>query len=257
MRQLTPKNSSIDKALMILSSFSPNNTEMGTVEISHKVGFHKATVSRILLNLTRHDFLKQNTRTRKFTLGPSVLKLARVLERSLENEIVHIAKPYMDDLRDSIKESVVLEVLSGENTFIACLSEGPRRIRIAGNVGDALPAHVAAGAKAIMAFSPPEVLKRILYNGQLKRFTPNTITDPMVLQKQFADIKRHGFSFDNEEHDVGVNAVAAPIFNNNGKPVAAVVVAGPSQVITWDSHSPNVQLVKDTAAKISAELYFE
>ena len=66
---------SIDKTLMILSSFAPHNQECGTVEISHRLGFHKATVSRILLTLTRHEFLAQNALTRKFTLGPSVMTL--------------------------------------------------------------------------------------------------------------------------------------------------------------------------------------
>jgi len=257
MRHLTPQKSSIDKALIILSSFGSNNTEMGTLEISRKLGFHPATVSRILLILSRHNFLKQNPRTKKFTIGHSVLRLARSIERFLEREIVFIAKPHMDELRDKTGESVFLEVLSGDHTFIAYISEGTGRIRLDGNIGDALFGHVAAGAKAILAFSPPEVLKRVIYNGPLKRFTPNTITDPEVLEKHLADIKRNGFSFNIEEHDVGVSAVGAPIFNNTGKPVAAVVVAGSSHLIKVDSNSSIVKLVKETAAEISSEFNLE
>ena len=256
MRQSPQKNNSIDKALTILSSFAPYNQEMGTVEISQKLGFHKATVSRILLNLTRRGFLNQNSRTKKFLLGPAILPLARAINQSLNNNLLHIAKPYIDDLRDNLKETVVLEVLSGENTIIAYLAEGPRPVRIAGSVGDILPLHVAAGAKAILAFSPPSVWNKF-FNSTLPRFTENTITDTRILRDQFMDIKQKGFSFDKEEHDIGINAVGAPIFNNEDKPVAAAVVAGPSQRITWGIDSPIVPMLKDTAAKISAKLYHE
>lgn len=254
MKRPETKNNSIDKALNILSTFTPNNKEMGTIEISHKLGLHKATVSRILLNLKRHGYLQQNFKTKKFTLGPSILRLALSIQRSLNNNIVHIAKPYVDELRDDTKETVVLEVLSGENTIIAYIAEGPRPVRIAGTVGDILPAHVAAGAKAILAFSPPELWEKF-FNGNLTRFTENTITDTKILYDQFMDIRRQGFSFDNEEHDVGINAIAAPIFNSEKKPIASVVIAGPSQRIAWKTDSSFVSLLKETAAEISAQLY--
>jgi DNA-binding IclR family transcriptional regulator len=255
MRQPAKKNNSIDKALTILAAFVPYNNEMGTIEISRKLGFHKATVSRILLNLTRHGFLHQNPKTKKFVLGPTILTLAGTVRQSLNNNMLHIAKPFVDDLRDKIKETVILEVISGENTIIVYIAEGPRPIRIAGTVGDILPAHVAAGAKAILAFSSPNVWKRF-FNAKLPSFTENTITDPKVLHEQFEDIRRQGFAFDKEEHDIGINAIGAPIFNNEDKPVASIVVAGPSQRITWDNDSSYVPKVKETAAKISAQLYY-
>ena len=256
MRQESPKNNSIEKALKILSSFGPYNQEMGTIEVSQKLGFHKATVSRILLNLTRHGFLQQNDRTKKFALGPAILELARAVNCSLRNNVLHIAKPYIDGLRDKLKETVLLEVLSGENTIIAYLAEGPRPVRLAGTIGDILPVHVAAGAKAILAYLPVEVRRRYL-NGKLPRFTSKTITNPALLHGQFEDIREKGFSFDNEEHDVGINAVGAPIFNSEKKPVAALVVAGPSKRITWEKGSSIVSQIKATAADISAKLYYQ
>jgi len=162
MRRPNQKFNSIEKALTILSSFSPYNQEMGTMEISQKLGFHKATVSRILLNLARHGFLQQNPRTKKFMLGPSIFQLARAINQSLHNNLVHMAKPYVDDLRDKLKETVVLEVLSGKNTIIVYLAEGPQLVRLAGTVGDILPLHVAAGAKAILAFLSEEKRESLL-----------------------------------------------------------------------------------------------
>jgi IclR family acetate operon transcriptional repressor len=174
MRHTPAKINSIDKTLMILSSFAPHNQEYGTVEISHRLGFHKATVSRILLTLTRHGFLAQNALTRKFTLGPSVMTLSRALRQSLKTNMVQVAKPFVDELRDSLKETVILEIFGGKSTFMAYIAEGPRLVRLAGTIGDTLPIHASAGAKAILAFLPEE-RKRALLKGRLKRFTRNTI----------------------------------------------------------------------------------
>ena len=239
----------------ILLAFTPYNQEMGTVEISKKLGFHKATVSRILFILIRYGFLQQNPQTKKFMLGPSIINLGWAINQFLDTNLVHIAKPYIDHLRSTLKETVVLEVLAGNSTVMAYIAEGPRPVRIAGSIGDRIPIHAAAGAKAILAFSPHEVRDSIL-NGEMPRFTPNTITDPEMLKRQLQDIRRQGFSFDNEEIDVGINAVGAPIFNYEEKPVAAVVVAGPSPRVTWDGDSPIVSPLKDTAAKISAQLHY-
>ena len=88
------------------------------------------------------------------------------------------------------------------------------------------------------------------------RLTENTITDPVILRKQLKEIRKMGFAFDNEEVNVGINAVGVPVFNHEKTPVAAVVVAGLSQGITWEKGSPIVSLVKDTAARISEQLYY-
>jgi DNA-binding IclR family transcriptional regulator len=71
MRQNTDKSNAIEKALQILLAFNPHNPELGTSEISEKLGFHKATTSRILLTLAEYDFLRQDPNTKKFNFGPS------------------------------------------------------------------------------------------------------------------------------------------------------------------------------------------
>ena len=240
----------------ILLAFTPYNQELGTVEISKKLGFHKATVSRILLILYKYDFLQQNPQTKKFMLGPSITNLGWASNHFLNTNLVHIAKPYIDELRNILKETIVLEALAGKTTIMAYIAEGPQRVRIAGTIGDRIPIHAAAGAKAILAFSPPEVRDSFINDGAMPRYTPNTITDPEIFQRQLEDIRRQGFSFDNEEIDIGINAVGAPIFNYEEKPVAAVVVAGPSPRVTWDSDSPIVARLKETAAQISAQLHY-
>jgi len=256
MRHLSGKTNSIEKALEILLAFTPSNQGMGTIEISKKLGLHKATVSRILLILTKSGFLQRDKQTKKFKLGHAAILLGLAVNQSINNNLVQIAKPHIDGLRDRVKETVILEVLSGETTIIASIAEGPRLVRLAGNVGDRVPIHAAAGAKAILAFSNPEVSNALL-DVALHRFTEYTITERVVLLEQFKEIRRLGVSFDVEEIDEGTSAIGAPIFNHEEKPVASIVIAGPSQRITANNSLEMISALKETAAKISAQLYYE
>jgi DNA-binding IclR family transcriptional regulator len=149
---------------------------------------------------------------------------------------------------------VVLEVLSGDSTVMAYVAEGPQRVRIAGTVGDRLPVHAAAGAKAILANSPAEVVDNFI-GEELPQLTPSTITDHKTYMQGLKKIRRRGYSFDEEEIDVGINAVGVPVFNREDKPIAAVVVAGPSKRIKGRDDSPVVILTRKAAAEISQRLH--
>jgi len=247
------KPNSIEKALEILLAFTPYNQEMGTGEISGKLGLHKATASRILNTLEQKGFLQRNPETRKFSLGPAAADVGRAYSNGLSANLVHLAKPYLDALRSRLGETVVLEILTGAGTVMAYVAEGPQRVRIAGTVGDRLPVHAAAGSKAVLAYSPPEMVEKFLQEG-MARLTPNTITDPAVFLGQLAQVRSRGYSLDREEIDVGINAVGAPVFDHTGEAIAAVVVAGPAQRITGKRDSQVVARVRSTAQEISRRL---
>ena len=164
------KPTSIEKALDIMLAFTPYNQELGTGEISQKLGLHKATASRILRSLADKGFLQQHPESKKFTLGPAAAAIGRAYINGLDSNLVQLARPFIDDLRGDLEETVVLEILSGTSTVMAYIAEGPQRVRIAGTVGDRLPPHAAAGAKAILAFLPEKAVQGIV-GDELARLT--------------------------------------------------------------------------------------
>jgi IclR family transcriptional regulator, KDG regulon repressor len=250
------KPNSIEKALEILMAFTPYDQELGTGEISQKLGLHMATASRILRTLADKGFLQQDPDTKKFTLGPAASDIGRAYNNGLSSNLVQLAKSYIDDLRSTLEETVVLEILSGTSTVMAYVAEGPQRVRLAGTVGDRLPAHAAAGAKAILAFLPPDVVQRFI-GDNLKQLSPNTIIDPDAYALELEKIRRKGYSLDKEEIDIGINAVGVPIFNHEDEPIAAIVVVGPSQRITGKNDSEIVLRTKKTAKEISKRLNYK
>jgi DNA-binding IclR family transcriptional regulator len=252
---MSEKNTAIDKALNILLAFVPDNLDTGTLEISKRLGLNKATASRILLTLAKKGFLKQDPKTKTFKLGQSSLLIGRAIIDSLNSRFVQIAKLHMDRLRSSVNTSIVLEQLIDDKSIVMAVSEGQQRIRLAGNVGENIPVHAAAGAKAMLAFSKPEVAERIISRYYVfDRFTRKTITSKDKLMQNLREAKRNGYSLDDEETDIGIKAIGVPIFDHRNYAVAGLAVVFPSHRIDKKIDPDLLSEIKNTAKRISAEL---
>ena len=253
MKQKGESLSSAEKVLKILMAFTPYNQEMGTLELSDKLAMHKSTVSRLLHMLASNGFLQQDSATKKYRLGKSAAEIGSAVINSLNSSIVTIAQPFLHELCNAVGESVALEVLSRDSVILAHELQGSEHIRFSFKLGEKVALHVAAGAKAILAFSSEEFVRSCL-EGKLTRYTPNTITSRKVLRDQLEAIRHRGVAFDLGERYVDVYAMGAPVFNHEKKPVAAVVIAGPDFRMRAQMESPTVDLLKETAARISAQL---
>ncbi len=102
MKRKPDDYSSVQKAIEILMAFTPHNQEMGTLELSQKLGFHKSSVSRLLGVLTYHCLLQQDPITKKYKLGKATADLGLAISRSHSTQLVSIAQPFIDRLRDSV-----------------------------------------------------------------------------------------------------------------------------------------------------------
>ena len=255
MKQKSAKTNSIEKALNILMSFAPYCEEMGTLEISQKLGFNKATTSRILNLLTDYGFLQRNQSNKKYILGREIVRLGDASNRFLRSNIVQIAKPYIDQLKTELNETVALEMFSRDNSLMTYISQGPQQIPIVAEIGEMLPKHAAAGAKVVLAFLPSSESERIIQR-PLQSWTPNTITDPIILFKQLHEFRETGVSIDREEVELGVSGVGAPIFDRKKKPVGAVVVVGFTENILGEKKSSLISKLKSVTGKISAQLFY-
>jgi len=254
--QSKPKNlSSTEKALEILMAFTPRNHEMGTLELSRKLGLHKSTVSRLLQILTAHGFLQQNLETKKYLLGRSAADIGNAVINSLNNSLVTIARPYLSELCEQVSESVALEQLAGLNVILASHVEGRRHIRFSFRLGEQLPINVAAGAKAILAYCPPEFVDNCLKK-KFVRFNERTIVSKKKYRELLKDVRKTGIAYDKGERYEDTFAVGTPIFNHESMPVAAVVIAGPAFRMTPQFLSATIEPLKKTAAEISQRLYY-
>lgn len=244
---------SVEKALSVLMAFAEQNREMGTAALSKELGFHTSTVNRILLTLAKQGFLQQNPHTKKFTLGPSVHRLGSTVLHSHGSNLMSVAIPYLENLCEAVGETVIMEVIAGNHGMIAYVAEGKPSYRIAARMGERVPTHAAAGAKAIIAFSDPKTIEPFLRK-RMVQYNSNTITDNTAFQEELKSIRDRGVAFTREEIDLGLNAIAAPVFNCENKPIAAVVIVGPMGRVRCELDSSQVKALRKTAMDISRQL---
>jgi len=248
-------HAAVEKALRLLKAFTPNNERMGSLALSKKLGLHPSTTTRLLKVLKKHGFVEQDPETKKYSLGRTNLFLAQAVIQSLNTDLVSIARPFIDDLRDRINESVGLEVWVGDATTLSYVAPGPQLIQISTTLGARMPVHVAAGARAIMAHLPAEVVDDLL-DGEFRRFTSKTITDPKAIKRKLKEIKQKGISLEQGELDEDVHIMAVPVFDHTRRPVAAVAIGVPAYRMKSLMRGNTVSLLKETAAKISARLHY-
>lgn len=248
-------HAAVEKALRILRAFAPHNESIGLLALSRKFGYHPSTTTRLLKVLRKHGFIEQDPATKQYSLGRSILLLSQAILESLNTELVSLARPYIDNLRDRTRESTGLEVWAGDTTTLAYAAPGPQRVQVSAAPGTRMPLHVAAGAKAILAHLPPDFADTLL-DGELRRYTPGIVMDSKVLKRQLREIRRKGVAFDRGELDPDVHVMAAPVFDHSKRPVAAAVLACPAYRMKSYLEGNTVTLLKETAARISARLHY-
>jgi DNA-binding IclR family transcriptional regulator len=247
---------SVQKALQILLAFVPHNNDMGTSEISSQLGLHKSTASRLLKVLTSYGFLQHDANTRKFRLGASAAKISTAIRQSLSEQLVGIAQPHLDDLRNEIGETVALEIWVRNGTILAYRAEALRLRRVyLLRPGDRVDVHVSAGARTILAFLAPQVVDRVL-QGPFERYTDNTIVDPRTLKEEIRKARDEGFAISKGERNPDSNIIAVPIFDYEKKPVAAVSLFTNSEELPKLLDAAIVAKLKKTAKLISAKLLY-
>ena len=243
----------IEKALMVFNCFAQGDTSVSTTELAIRLNTNKATMSRVLSTLRKYDYLEQDPRTRKYRLGSAMVEMARAVHRSLDGNVTSVVAPIANQLRDTVGETVHLEVLSGNNLYLAYVAVTPNPISLNIGVGDQVMPHAHAGSKAIVAFSPPDVIDNWLKK-DFSSYTKNTITEPALLRKEYRKIRETGIAYDFGGYYEEINAIGAPIFNHENTPVAGLLIVVPSYRMQDKWEQRYIDELKKAANLISSQL---
>ena len=244
--------SSVQKAIGILLSFVPENKPIGTLQLSTLLGLNKSTVSRLIQVLVHFGLIQQDEASRKYSLGRTAALLGKAVEGSQTDRLIQFARPEIEYLRDTVGESVCCEVLLSSGNKVIAEAIGPPPISV--TFEDYLPMHVAAGAKAILAFTDSDVVNSMI-KGELEKFTENTITDIQLFKDQLKEIRLNGIAYDRGEANKDVHAVSAPVFNQFKEPIAAISICVPASRMDKIANKKVVVELKKAASRISEHLF--
>lgn len=244
---------SSEKLLTILTAFKDNPVPLGPSDLSNRLGISQPTVSRALKVLTSFGFLTKEPRTHKYYLGNTISEMAGMVRQSFEEQLLEIGRPFLEELRDIVGESIGFEVIYDGKSWMVCEVHGENPVKVAFGTGKNMPLHAACGAKAMLAFFPEEEVDKLIPE-KMGRYTKNTLTTRNELKAQFDEIRKTGVAYDMGEIDEDVYSIAAPVFDHNNKAVAAVAVGSFSSRMKVLFEDNVADAVKKTAGKISDRL---
>ena len=215
----------ITKALDLLGHFSVSRPEIGLSEFKRLSGRDKATVYRHLSELEANGFLQQNPKTKNYRLGPAVLRLANVRERTFPTRAA--VAPIVHGMSEDLGELVHVSLLQGHALSPLYYADvGSHGTRVNFDEADLLPLHATASGIAILAFGPDELFDAVL-KSPLQSYTDKTIIDPDELRRHVADALTTGIGRGEEGFEADVCSFAVPVFDRDSRAAGTLAVALP------------------------------
>ena len=199
---------SLARGLEVIRSFTRTRPSMTLSDIARATGMTRATVRRFVLTLVREGYAE--TDGKYFHLKPKILELGYAALSSLN--FVDVAEPIMARLAYKLKESVFAAVLEGEDVVYVASAVPPERfVSISVSVGSRAPAHAVSTGRVLLSSLPEDQLLEYLDSATLESFTPNTVTSKVKLRSLIEDTRVKGWSIVDQELEIGVRSVAAPL----------------------------------------------
>ncbi|MCX7824542.1 MAG: IclR family transcriptional regulator [Verrucomicrobiae bacterium] len=242
----------LDRSLQILGHLLQTPQGQSLSEIARALDFPKNTVYRILNTLCAHDYVRRDEATRLYTLSRKMATLA--YDSAQDRGLLENSLDVMRRLRDVAKETVVISILDRNEGLVLEQVPSVHPFRFVCDPGTRQTIYASASTKAILAFLPDRERDAALKGVMFKRLTATTISSRAKFEKTLAAVRRVGYAVDRAEALDGVHCVAAPIFNHQGFPVAALTITGPAERIPASQFPRLGALVVAHATEISKRL---
>jgi DNA-binding IclR family transcriptional regulator len=241
----------LERAVSVLEVLSESQAPLSLAEICRRMNLHKSTTHRSLMVLERSALIERTSENR-FRLG---LKLYELGNRAVEQiDLRARVYPFFRRLAMDVRETVHLGVLQKTSVVYLDKVEPNRRICMSSKMGSSNPVYCTSLGKAMLAFQPEETIAKIVSNIRFTRYTPKTLCSREKLFEQLETVRRRGYAIDDEEIELGVRCVGAPIFNEDRWAIAAVSISGPTSRITAQNVRAIAQRVLTCCREISASL---
>ncbi|NLP46227.1 MAG: IclR family transcriptional regulator [Epulopiscium sp.] len=243
---------SVDRALSILEVLSDQETGLGLSEISNQIDLHKSTVHRLLGTLMIRGYVEQDPHTNRYSL---TMKLFELGNKKIEKlDVLTLAKPYLRELADKTNEVVHLVIREGAEIIYIDKVEGDYTLRMHSRIGRRSPLYCTAVGKVMMAYLEEEERKKLWEESAKKEYTSFTIIQYSQMQEELKKVKNQGYAVDDQEHEIGVRCIGAPIFDYQGNVHAAISVSGPAIRMTPEKIKVFAGFLLKYGEKISREL---
>ena len=238
----------VRRALDLLIALARTGGEASLTELRQRTGLNKSTAYQLLAALRARGFVDQNSETRHYRLGPTVLEVAASFLD--ESDLITKAQPVLKQIRDRTGETATLHLLVGDQRVTVAKAESPNTLRRAAALGEVAPLLRGSAGKSILAFMGPRriqsIISRAQRSGSLKK------SETQFFLKKLESIQAKGFWINRGEHAPEGFGVGVPLFGSGGEVIGSLALSGPLQRLTAPLRDLAVELLTDAARRIGA-----
>jgi IclR family KDG regulon transcriptional repressor len=217
------KVDAVDRAISLLQTVA-SEADLGVSEIARRSGDTKARAFRLLQTLARRGLIARSADGKGYRLGVATLMLGHAAGEQVD--LIRIATPILEELGRETGETTQLRIRDDHESLCVAKWEPKRDLRVNAIIGRRRPLH-AGSSKIFLAYMSEEEREAILA-APLKRFTPNTVTDPRRLRPKLAQIRKGKFFVSHGEINDDLISITAPVFMAPGQVIAALNIAAPA-----------------------------
>lgn len=245
---------SLRLALDTLEEIAAADDEIGISELAKRLGVAKGSLFRHLQTLVTRGYLQQNAQTARYRLGIKARLLGQL--SAGQGDLLSASRDIQKELSERIGQTVVVSVVAADTLTVLATHLAPSPVEIGVRPGSRLSLHASAQGKVILAFSRRLSLLQ-LENRRLRRLTNHTLAKWKALSEEIALVARRGWATAPEEVYLGINGLAAPLFDASEDCIGAIALVGLIQQIPREPHPNQVQAVLDAAQRLSSRLGYD
>jgi len=243
----------VERALNVLEALAQSRKGYSVSELSRRLALPKSSVHLILRTLERRGYLQKQASGGRYRFGLKLIALSRAALDGVE--LREEARPSLAALSSQTGLTVHMGILERSEIVIIERIESESPVRVVSWIGRRLDLHSTAVGKALIAFLPEATFEAEVRARQLPHHNERTIASMTALRKELDRVRLMGYSVCDEEDEVGVRCVGAPVVDRHGQAIAAISVAGTTVQVPAERVSALGEQVKAAAAEISTRLH--
>ena len=240
-------------ALRIMEFLAEQRRPVGVTALAEALGTTKSRIFRHLRTLVQHGYIVQSPESERYQVGSQLVQLGRLVGENLD--LASAAHPILRELRDELGHSTVVSQVEDEGVRVLARVLGTSSIEIGVKPGSLLPFHGSAQGKIALAFGD-EALRTRVFRSRLEMLTPSTITAAGVLEEEIERTRQRGWAIAPNEALIGINTLAAPVFDVSGTLVGAVGIVDSIRFIPAEASDEQIRRTVTAAQRISRDLGF-
>jgi len=241
----------LERAMLLLDVLARQSEPVALKNLAAATGLHASTAHRILNDLVVGRYVER-VDSGLYQLGMRLLELGSLVKGRLN--VREVAIEYMRELHTITGQTINLSVQQGDEiVYIERAWSERSGMQVVRAIGGRAPLHLTSTGKLFLSVSEPRQVKAYIMRTGLAGTTRNSLTKAEQLERDLALVRRHGYSRDNEELELGVRCIAAGVYDDTGKLQAGLSISAPADRMRdeW------IGLLQDTAGRISEALGYE